>query len=77
MLAVRTVSLGQAEAAMAGALASTAAGAGRRRGHQTDAPETWIFCATGLHHVLNLSSGWREEVTARVMIGGSAGFTLL
>ena len=42
-------------------------------------PETWeIFCAT---RVSTMSSTWvigiAEEVTARVMIGGSAGFTLL
>lgn len=47
-------------------------------GHQTDAGNLEIFCAT---RVSTMSSTWvigmAEEVTARVMIGGSAGFTLL
>ncbi len=77
VIAVRTVSLVRPRAAMARALSFTrTAGHGRRRGSPDRRRKPEIFCAT---RVSTMSStrviGMAEEVTARVMIGGSAGFT--
>ena len=80
VIAVRTVSLVRPRAAMAWALSFTrTAGRWPPARVTRPTPETWeIFCAT---RVSTMSSTWvigmAEEVTARVMIGGSAGFTLL